>query len=63
MLCIGKHIQISRNFLSSSYHNTKSQLSDKNITTYTLGCDSKSCYEVNQKLRRVLLRRGQNVCV
>ena len=32
---IGKHNKISQNFLFSSYHNTKLQLSDKNINTHT----------------------------
>ena len=32
---IGKHKKMSRNFLFSSYHNTKLHPSDKNISTHT----------------------------
>ena len=32
---IGKHNEMSRYFLLSSYHNTKLQQSDKNIGTHT----------------------------
>ena len=32
---IGKHNKMSRYFLFSLYHNTKLQLSDKNISTHT----------------------------
>ena len=32
---IGKHNKMSRNFWSSSYHNTKLQMRDKNINTHT----------------------------
>ena len=32
---IGKHNKMSQNFSFSLYHNTKLQLSDKNISTHT----------------------------
>ena len=51
---IRKHNKMFCNFLSSSNHNTKLHLSDKNISTHTQ-LTFKSWCEVNQKLQFVLL--------
>ena len=53
---IGKDNKMSRYFLFSSYHYTKSRPSDKNIKTHTrLIQKFKSCYKANQKKKQVLL--------
>ena len=45
---IGKYNKMFRYFLFSSYHNTKLQLSDKNISTHARVI-LKICYELNPK--------------
>ena len=52
---IGKYNKMSRYFVFSSYHNTKLQQSDKNISTHTLSWNFDFSYEVNQMFKHFLL--------